>query len=103
MVEPIDAQNMLSRTPMVEKTVAGQKEQAALHHAQNEQFKKERLNEGEHVTSQGETEKTEDRPKKHGAADQESSKDRRSEEIQNKVEWVDEAADEPDHEIDVTI
>ncbi len=104
MVEPLDAQNMLSRTPLVEKTVAAQQENASQLQAQAAQFKKERLHEGEHIHREGEADRTEDPPKKEGQAPQDQDPHQaQGGAKEQSVEWVEESADEPAHNLDITI
>jgi hypothetical protein len=104
MVEPLDAQNMLSRTPLVEKTVAAQQENAGQLQAQAAQFKKDRLHEGEQVKREKEADRTEDSTQKEGRTPRETAQHQaQGNDREQNVEWVEERADEPEHHLDITI
>lgn len=109
MVEPIDAQNMLSRTPLVEKTAATLRENALQMNQPASQIEKEKSHQNENVQFKRETSRAEEKKNRK----QKTSSDSQEENSPKKtaageagtpsVELVQEAAEMPDHKLDVTI
>lgn len=103
MVEPIDAQNMLAKTPAVEKTVAAHRENLNQQQVLANQLQKERTHEGDNVNLQREAERTEDKLEKQKKQDLSDKKKEQEKQQDQQVEWVEDSPDDPDHELDVTI
>lgn len=105
MVEPIDAQNMLSRAPLVEKAAATQRDQAMQLNHPSSQVEKEKHHQNENVQF---------RPPVRQAEEREASPEQdltKAEEEQPgpeekkpaHVELVQEEAETPQHQVDMTI
>jgi len=105
MVEPLDAQNMLSRTPVVEKTAAAQRENALLLNQPTSQIEKERQHQNENVKLQRETVRTEDQQnqKQNPSSGTSGQREAKPENEEMGVELVREPAETPEHQLDVTI
>jgi hypothetical protein len=104
MLEPLDAQNMIARTPGVEKTVAAHREDLPQAQKALQQIQRERLHADENVSAQKETpasEKTKDpgprHPKRRPGTPRPAAPQGQN------VELVREAADEPEHQVDVDL
>lgn len=108
MVDPLDLHHMVGQTPLVEKTVAAQRENAQQLHNQNAQIQRVRQHQEEKVQRQPESAKIETPP----------GREQRREETQAEkggagagepaaaaetVQRVSEKADEPEHKLDVTL
>lgn len=105
MVEPLDAQNLLSRTPLVEKTAASQRDQAAQLSLPASQMERDAQHMAGSVEMQHQTQRTEDRPNSRsgqnrnprGPAGQADGASRPG------VTSVSDEADAPTHELDITV
>lgn len=103
MVEPIDAQNMLSRTPLVEKTAAAQKDQAALLNQPTTQLEKEKQHMQDKVSGQHDPQKVTDDKKKKTDDERHDTHAQQEPEHSPEIELVQDPAEEPTHKLDVTI
>lgn len=107
MVEPLDMQNMLGRTPLVEKTVAAQRDDVQQQAHTAAQFAVARQHKNENVQLKRDSPRTEakkDNPKRGQAQAGDAGGDPAPEpEEAGEVDLVSETSDEPRHRLDVTI
>jgi hypothetical protein len=104
MVEPIELQNMLGRTPLVEKTVAAQRDDIQQQANLAAQFTVQREHKNEKVQLKREGVRTETkRDEASKKQSQESGGSGTQESSAPTVELVRESTDEPEHRLDVTI
>jgi len=109
MVEPLEIHNMLGRTPLVEKTVAAHRDDAQQLQNQAAQIQRLREHADQKVELKRETARVEpdnSREHKTGEGRREGSGSEQPNASAGEaetIEWVQEAADEPEHKLDVTI
>jgi hypothetical protein len=104
MVEPLDAQNLLSRTPLVEKAAAAQREQAATLNQALSQLEKDKKPLSEHVQPRREPERAQERRQDESRPQDEAKEGKRRQgQKAAGVEWVATTTDEPEHNLDVTV
>jgi hypothetical protein len=105
MVEPLDTQNMISRAPMVEKTVASHRENAPQVQYQMDHIQKDRQHLDENVQLHRESVKTESEADRERKPPQQKAKGENEKPAAetSTVEWVQETAEEPPHQLDVEI
>lgn len=103
MVEPIDAQNMLSRTPLVEKAAVARKEQAIQLNQPATQIEKEKHHEQDKVGTKHDLQHVEDEKRNQSGAKSQHQTEQQESEEAPEIELVREAAEIPEHKLDVTI
>lgn len=105
MVDPLNTQNMVSRMPAVEKTVASHRENAPQVQAQVEQAQRDKQRVDEHVQQDREPLRAEAGNKDggEGHANAKKKKPQAPAAEDAPVELVQEEADNPEHKLDVTI
>jgi hypothetical protein len=105
MVEPLDLHHMVGQTPLVEKTVAAQRENAQQLHNQNAQIQRLREHPPEKVEKQRESAAVERKAdEEHRDAEQRRpGAEGRPPDDEEAVKLVREEADAPAHKLDVTI
>ncbi|MEW6517333.1 MAG: hypothetical protein AB1439_10580 [candidate division FCPU426 bacterium] len=105
MVEPLDAQNLFSRTPLVEKTAAAQRDQAAHLNLPARQMEKDAQHMPGGVEMHRQVQKTEDRdPGRSGQGNRSGSHGTQADAPSPiEVTEVQEEAETPAHELDITI
>lgn len=105
MVEPIELQNMLGRTPLVEKVVAAHREDLQQQANLAAQFVEQRQHKSETVNFKHESVRTETKNDQHeGGKPPASGEDGHGpQDAAAGVELVQESTDEPEHKLDVTI
>jgi hypothetical protein len=105
MVEPLELQNMLGRTPLVEKTVAAQRDDVQQQANAAAQLAAQRQHKNENVQLKRESPRTEvkkDNPKR-GQAEKDGKRPAAATTDEPKVELVSADNEEPQHNLDITI
>ncbi len=105
MVEPLDAQNMLSRTPLVEKTAAAERNQAVQFNDPRSQLEREKTHENENVQLKHEVVRLEEHEEEKRRPKPQARDKRPPASRGNgpEVELVQESADTPRHQVDITL
>jgi len=105
VVEPIELQNMLGRTPLVEKTIAAQREDGQQQANTAAQFTVQRQHKNENVQLKRESPRTEvkkDNPQR-GQGERKAGGQGSAPAAEEMVELVADTPEEPQHKLDITI
>ena len=105
MVEPLELQNMLGRTPLVEKTVAAQRDDVQQQADAAAQFVVQRQHKNENVQLKKDSPRTEVKKENSQRGQGEKGREAKTASAEEgaEVELVSEPAEEPHHRLDITI